>query len=643
MWPLFKAGTNPAFGGDEGEKSPRLLVHLLDYLAVDYGGAVKNGKVLSLSEYKEQQEFVKTVVELGQTLPEVKSSTDVQSLIQNLNNLIQSKADPVQVAAAARLAQSKVIQLAGIPVAPTSWPNLSYGKTLFANTCAKCHGPQGYGDGPSAASLNPKPVNLMDHARMDKMTPFQVFNAVRLGVPNTAMAAFTTFSDQDVWNLAFYAISLRYQTSPPQDQAMLFQKGRSSLKASLEKSLPLLATTSDTSLLENLKMPPAEQQQVLASLRLHTVENGAEESLNFAKYCLQESLADYLTNHFQSSSEKALRAYVEGVEPVEPRLKASDPQAVTDLEQMMGLARAAVNGKKPVGEVNTAFMKAFDALANASKLLQQKTTTPWMTFTLAFGILIREGFEAVLLIVALLGVIRASGAKKARRWVHGGWLAAVGLGVVAWFFSGWLMDLSGLGREMMEGITGLLTVVILLYIGFWLHSRTEITRWKAFIEGQVKAAVEGRNLMQLAFISFLAAFREAIETVLFLRAIWLEGGSETKTALEAGVAGAFVAILLLGWLLLVFSTRIPIKTVFNISSMIMVALAVILTGKAIHSFQEVDLVSITLSPLSLHSEWLGLYPTQETILFQLAVLALSVGLWVYGKKAPDKKQKGLSN
>ena len=111
---------------------------------------------------------------------------------------------------------------------------------------------------------------------------------------------------------------------------------------------------------------------------------------------------------------------------------------------------------------------------------------------------------------------------------------------------------------------------------------------------------------------------------------------DTKTALGAGVVAAFVAILVLGWLLLTFSTKIPIKTLFNVSSLIMVGLAVILTGKAAHSFQEVDLLSVTLSPLNLHSDWLGLYPTQETLLAQLIVLALSVFLWIRGKRPPGQ-------
>ena len=42
-------------------KNPAIVVHLLDYLAKDYSGAVRNGKVLSKSEYQEQVEFSEIV------------------------------------------------------------------------------------------------------------------------------------------------------------------------------------------------------------------------------------------------------------------------------------------------------------------------------------------------------------------------------------------------------------------------------------------------------------------------------------------------------------------------------------------------------------------------------------------------------
>src|ERR1035441_7565537 len=128
--PSWKRSTALA-SDDSSEKSPRLLVHLLDYLAVDYGGAVKEGKVLSVPEYKEQLEFVQTAVELSQTLPEIKNSVEIRGRVQDLSGLIHSKADPVKVATAARQTQAQVIALIHLPVSPGHWPNLATGKMLF--------------------------------------------------------------------------------------------------------------------------------------------------------------------------------------------------------------------------------------------------------------------------------------------------------------------------------------------------------------------------------------------------------------------------------------------------------------------------------------------------------------------------------
>jgi high-affinity iron transporter len=644
-WSFWKH--TPAVSNDSDDHSPRLLVHLLDYLAVDYGGAVKNGKVVSLPEYKEQLEFAQTVLELGQTLPEVKSSPEVQTLIHELNKLIHSKANVEKVAMTARLAQKQVISLSRLEVSPAVWPNLKQGKHLFDQTCSKCHGMEGRGDGPSSATLTTKPMNFQDIDKMKKMTPFQSFNTIRLGVPGTAMTAFPSYSDQDTWSLAFYILSLRYQPlNGSADLTKAFGKVEGWMLPETEELLIDVATSSDSNLedkkglLSYTAHSPEEKNIQLAALRLHSSSDTSQASLDLARLNIQGSMSDYRSGQFPSATKKALAAYVEGVEPIEPRLKANDPQAVLELEQLMGLVRAAINSRRSAEEVGLAGKKAIEALDKAAGLLRQQTPSAWLTFTLAFGVLLREGFEAVLLIVALLGVIRASGAQKARRWVHGGWMTAVALGIVAWFFSGWLMGISGISRELMEGITGSVTVAVLLYIGFWLHSRTETHRWRNFINVQVRAALDEKNLLELAFISFLAAFREAIETVLFLRAIWLEGGSDTKAALGLGVLCAFSAILLFGWMLLTFSAKVPIKSLFTISSGIMVLLSVILIGKAVHSFQEVDLLPISLSPLNLHFDWFGIYPTRETLFAQLLVLGFSVFLWIYGKKTPaSKKQK----
>jgi high-affinity iron transporter len=620
--------------GEITDRSPRFLVHLLDYLAGDYAGAVKDGKVLSASEYREQTEFSGMALELSRTLPQLQKSSDIRPMVEKLVLLIRHKADAGQVALLARQAAQKVIDFTGIPVAPERWPDLDRGKSLYAVSCAQCHGLDGRGDGPAAKGLSGPPPDFMDPKDMSQMSPFKAFNTVRLGVPGTPMPSFGCFTDREIWDLAFYVVSFRYQTrgTPPSRED--FKKLQKAMGLDPQALLEKTASSSDQVLSASLPGPAASHAGDLSILRLHSAEGSEQALLAYAQGMLQQSLSDYQAGKVQQAHDEALKAYLEGVESAEPKLRAVDLKATSALEEVMGEVRNDMASRKPWPQVQASGRLALESLGKAMDLLQQQASSPWVTFLLAFGIFLREGFEAALIIVALLGVLKGAGALRAARWVHSGWITALALGLAAWFLSGWLMILSGAGREMLEAVTGSATILVLLYLGFWLHSRTELHRWKHFLETKVQAALDGRNLTELFAIAFLAAFREAFETVLFLRAVWLGGGAGSKAAMLAGVLAAFGLILLSCWMLLRFSARLPLRRIFNTSSILMVVLAVLLAGEAVHSFQEVDVLPIHLFPLNLHCEWLGVFPTWETLAGQAAVLLVSLGLWIYGKKPP---------
>lgn len=603
------------------ERSPRFLVHLLDYLAKDYGGAVAQGKVLSESEYHEQVEFSRSALETNQRLAETQGAPEIATKLKTLNHLITEKADAERVSQLAREIQAKVIQVARVEVAPLHWPSLQHGKHIFAQNCVACHGASGAGDGIAGKSLDPKPANFLDD-HMREVSPFQAFNTIRLGVPGTGMPPFRTLSDKEAWDVAFYVVSLRY--------GQVAKKSRELDSHTLKD----VATLSDDKLGDSLTLRDTkERTQVIASLRSHSDDDDSGGgSLTIACDQLDEAMKDYEAGQVDTAKTKALKAYLEGIEPVEPRLKASDPDAVTALETKMADVRSAIEGKATFSIVQAKVAAAKSEIAVARKLLSNTDMSPWIAFMAAAAILLREGFEAVLVIIALLGVIRASGSKRAAAWVHGGWVSALGLGAIAWIFSGWLMGISGAQRETLEGATSLFAVVVLLFVGFWLHSQTEIGRWKAFIHGKVQKALDGKNLWALASISFVAVFREAFETVLFLRAIWLEGGDGAKIAMTAGVLSSLALVIAMAWAILKYSAKLPIRRLFEASALVMAALALILTGKGLHSFQETGTLSVTSTPGVLHATLLGVYPTWETLVSQVMILALVVGLWAYGKR-----------
>jgi mono/diheme cytochrome c family protein len=85
--------------------------------------------------------------------------------------------------------------------------SLRSGAALYAQDCAVCHGTTGHGDGPEAASLNPKPFDLTVHAGLHP--DYQLFDWITNGIPGTAMPAWKgQLDDQQRWDLVNYLRTL---------------------------------------------------------------------------------------------------------------------------------------------------------------------------------------------------------------------------------------------------------------------------------------------------------------------------------------------------------------------------------------------------------------------------------------------------
>ncbi len=623
-------GGAPSYAADPSTTdSPRLLVHLLDYLSKDYAGAVSDGKVTNELEYREQVEFAQEAVSLSGRLSDLQSRTAVLDGIKQLGELVSKKAPPEAVSALALKLKSQVIEAAHIAQSPTDWPDLRRGRVLYQQNCVACHGERGAGDGPAAAALQPHPTNFVDAAIGSELSPFRAFNTIRVGIPGTAMAPWPTIADEDVWALAFYVTSLHVNTAAAHGNV-----GASDLTNA--------ATRSDRELMTLLPGSDADRAARVAALRLHSgdassptptsASGESNEALAVARTYLHDAETAFADDDYAAAKHAALLAYLEGIEPVEPQLRATDAEFVGRLESSMAAVRSAIDNRSSLSELKSKLATARALIDDAEKKLSQSPSGPWVTFLLTVGILLREGFEAVLILIALLAVIRASDSKDAARWVHAGWASALGVGVAAWFFSGWLMAISGAQREMLEGVTALLAVAVLLYVGFWLHSRTEITRWTQFIDVQVKNMLSGRNLWGLAAIAFMAVFREAFETVLFMRALTLEGGQTGVNAMLLGAVLAIGGLATLSWLLLKYSARLPIRTIFTVSSALMVILAVILTGKGLHALQETGTLSVSVTPWQWSTDVFGVYASWQPIIGQLAIAAVVVLLWRIGSR-----------
>ena len=159
-----------------------LAVHLLDYIAVDYGGAVADGKVKSAEEYKEMTEFAANVAGTISKLPATPGKEKLDAGAKALVDRIAAKAPPDEVAGIAQQLRQSVVTAYKVAIGPKRAPDLARGTALFSEHCALCHGASGRGDGIAAQGLDPAPTNFHDRERQLLRSAHGLYNTLTRGV-----------------------------------------------------------------------------------------------------------------------------------------------------------------------------------------------------------------------------------------------------------------------------------------------------------------------------------------------------------------------------------------------------------------------------------------------------------------------------
>ena len=120
----------------------------------------------------------------------------------------------------------------------------------------------------------------------------------------------------------------------------------------------------------------------------------------------------------------------------------------------------------------------------------------------------------------------------------------------------------------------------------------------------------------------------------------MAGGSESGLAVLFGALLSMVFIGILGIFIVKFSKRLPVHQVFKISSITMLTLAIILAGKGINELQEAAFIGIDLLNFRFSIDFLGFYPTYQTIIAQIVTLTIAGGLWLLNRQKHVKLNKG---
>lgn len=92
---------------------------------------------------------------------------------------------------------------------PVTEESIEKGRQLYTQNCAVCHGDQGFGDGPSAAALDPKPANLHEE-HVQGLPDGALFWIISHGVPETAMPPWeNVLSEEERWHIVNFLRTFR--------------------------------------------------------------------------------------------------------------------------------------------------------------------------------------------------------------------------------------------------------------------------------------------------------------------------------------------------------------------------------------------------------------------------------------------------
>lgn len=606
------------------------LAQLVDYVGVDYAAAVRDGAVVNELEYGEMQEFAGLIADEVHALADPEARAALAPLAARLQAAVNHRSDPAEIADLADRMTAILLRSPALAATPATLPDPAAAKPLYAQQCSGCHGIEGHGDGPAVtARMDPPPTDFTDPGRARARSLYGLYNTITLGVSGTAMPSFSQLTEQQRWSLAFLVGAMHV------DEATL-AAGRQVFRDTPDAALPDPETLTTRTLNGVQHQEGADTAALYAWLRTEPQAlptSPPTEPLALAQAGVKDSLARYAAGNAAAAHDAAVDAYLEGFELAEAALSTTQPTLVHDVERAMTNLRIAIREHRPVAEVRATGQRVLDLLQQARTHQSEATLSPGVAFVSALIIMLREGLEAILVLGAMAAFLNKVGRRDALAWLHAGWVVALAVGVLTWVVSNYFITISGATREVTEGVTALIAAVVLLYVGFWLHSRMHARRWQGYLQQNLERALAGRGLWALAGIAFVAVYREVFETVLFYQALWVQVTlPRAASSTVAGAATGLLAIFGIAWAIFRFGVRLPLKSFFTATAGVMIALAVVFAGKGVAALQEAG--KLPLNPVHFpRIDLLGIYPTLQSLGLQFIVLAVALTLIYYSTRS----------
>ncbi|PIQ99719.1 MAG: iron permease [Nitrospinae bacterium CG11_big_fil_rev_8_21_14_0_20_45_15] len=558
---------------------------MLNIAAKEYHEGIADGKIINSAEYEESLIFLGQASTRFKSLAAKHPGAESSALIAAFDALEESsrtKIDPGKVRAEINAINENLQKQFQVEIkfTPAQAVNLDNGKLIYQSRCVLCHGLEGKGNGPLAATLTPPPTDLSDPKFTGNADtrPYDNFQVINVGIANTAMVAWAEFlTEAEIWDVTYYI--------------------RSFSNADVQLPLPDVAKVAEAS----------------------SGDKNALDTIAETRTLLDQSLQLFKEGDADTASEMAFDAYMV-YESIEGGLVNKRKELGLRLESSFSRYRAEIKRKAPQDLVEGIHKNIHEDLTQASDVLVENIGFVGL-FLQSLSIIVREGFEAILIIAALITFLTKSRNEDKVKSIYYG----AGIGIVASFITAYVLHevlkISRVSQELLEGWIMLVAVVALFWVSYWLVTKIEAAKWQSYISGKMRQAVSEGSLLTLGMVAFLSVYREGFETVLFYKALYLYAGPGTAGIIPGFLVGSLI-LAGIYYLISKAGMKIPIKWFFAVTSVFLYFMAFVFMGKGLHELQMGEQLSLTAADFAPEISWLGMYPSWETFSGQM-VLALA--------------------
>ena len=201
-------------------------------------------------------------------------------------------------------------------------------------------------------------------------------------------------------------------------------------------------------------------------------------------------------------------------------------------------------------------------------------------------IVFREVLEASLIVGILFTYLNKTGQQTAIIKLWQGVIVALAASLLgSLLFQKLAGGFQGQAEKLFEGFVMIIAAFVLGTMIIWMAKNKNIADE---LEEKASNALESKNLGYGIFaLAFISVFREGIETILFLYGVMMKQGGLNVTLSFIG-AGLGIG---LGYMIFIQGKNVPLKTFFNISSVLLIFVSAGMMAYGIHELESAGIIT----------------------------------------------------